>query len=58
MEAGFHDDVIDNLIKETSDYSDIEKNVVIIFDEMKIEENLVCRSLQLCYQTKYIFQYS
>ena len=31
-----------NLLKKTASFSEIEKYVTILFDEMKIQENLVC----------------
>ena len=38
---GFNNEIIDELIKKTADFSDGEKNVVLLLDEMKIQENLV-----------------
>lgn len=38
---GFNYEIIDESIKKTADFSDEEKHVVLILDEMKIQENLV-----------------
>ena len=38
---GFNPEVINKLAKKTVSFSEIEKYVIILFDEMKIQENLV-----------------
>ena len=38
---GFNHEIIDELIQKTSNFSDAEKHVVLLLDEMKIQENLV-----------------
>ena len=37
----FNPEVINELAKKTASFSKIERNVTILFDEMKIQENLV-----------------
>ena len=39
--AGFNSEIVDELKKLTAAYSAIERNIVLSFDEMKIQENLV-----------------
>ena len=39
--CGFNPDIIDLLLGERKDYSPFERNVGILFDEMKIRRNLV-----------------
>ena len=38
---GFNPEVINKLAEKTVSFSEIEKCVIILFDEMKIQENLV-----------------
>ena len=38
---GFNPEVINELAKKTVSFSKIERNVTILFDEIKIQENLV-----------------
>ena len=38
---GFNNEIIDELIRKTADFSDAEKHIVLLLDEMKIQENLV-----------------
>ena len=38
---GFNPDIVNELAKKTSTFSEIERYVIILFDEMKIQENLV-----------------
>jgi len=40
-ERGFNSCIIKELIRKTADFSEAEKYVVMLFDEMKIQENLV-----------------
>ena len=39
--GGFRSEILDNLKSITSEYFDVEKYVVLLFDEMKIRSNLV-----------------
>jgi hypothetical protein len=39
--AGFHPENIERLVNQTSEYFDIQRYVVIAFDEMKIQSKLV-----------------
>ena len=38
---GFNPDIVNELAKKTASFSEIERYVTIVFDEMKIQENLV-----------------
>ena len=38
---GFNPDIVNELAKTNSTFSEIERYVIILFDEMKIQENLV-----------------
>lgn len=40
-QTGFHPDIINELISQTKHYTNIEKNIVILMDEMTIKANLV-----------------
>ncbi|KXJ07724.1 DNA transposase THAP9 [Exaiptasia diaphana] len=40
-ERGFQREIIDELNKETNDYFDTQRYVVLLFDEMKVQANLV-----------------
>lgn len=40
-QRGFNPEIIAELLKKVEDFSDIEKFVVFLFDEIKIQENLV-----------------
>ena len=40
-ERGFNENIIDELKHKVKDFSDAEKFIVLLFDEMKIQENLV-----------------
>ena len=39
--AGFRKPVIETLCKETRNFFDVERYIVLVFDEMKIRSNLV-----------------
>ena len=39
---GFNKDVISQLKNIVSDFSNIERYLILLMDEMKIQENLVC----------------
>ena len=39
--TGFHEDVIEELRVQSNDYFDVQRYVVLLFDEMKITSNLV-----------------
>lgn len=39
--TGFHEDVIEELIVQSQSYFDVQRYVVLLFDEMKITSNLV-----------------
>ena len=38
---GFNPDVVNELAKKTASFSEVKRYVTILFDEMKIQENLV-----------------
>ena len=38
---GFNPDVVNELAKKTTSFSEVKRYVTILFDEMKIQENLV-----------------
>ena len=43
-QRGFNPEIVDELKSKVKDFSPIEKYVVILFDEIKIQENLVWNS--------------
>ena len=38
--CGFNYEIIDKLIQRTSNFSDVDKHVVLLLDKMKIQENV------------------
>ena len=40
-QRGFNPEIVNELIHKVRNFSDIEKYIVLLFDEIKIQENLV-----------------